>query len=246
MKFNKNFSKITIIFLILISNFAQIYLTNTNLNKKRTKTNTKTNIKSRIFVKDTRKFLQQKIGLKAFNLLGAGQLITRCPRYSVLVKMVFEKRNDHILDVGFNCRRDYKNISDDEITLPKENSKVISNTFDQLTPPKAECPEGRLLSGYEFQRMGKITYFKYYCTKVKNMHDKQVIKDKMYPATQVLDSLERKSFSRFLPHTDITVNYGKYQNYGINFLNFKRDEGVLSYSFAISKIGTPPAGKKDP
>jgi hypothetical protein len=270
MKFNRNFSRIAIFALILICNIAQIYLAKENTNRSKANrfhAQYKSMVNHGAIPPQYRpqrlpknKYTQQKIGLKAFNLNGQGQLITRCPKFSVLVKLIFQKRNDYILDVGFNCRRDYKNISDDEITLPQnpKDGRITSDSFDSMTPPNIECPAGRALSGYEWQRMNKITYFKYYCTKVKNMHDQQTIKEKYYPTDlSTLDPMEKKALSRFLPHTDITVNFGKYISFGINSIKFSRTAvanyqqtkipGTLSYQFTISKIGAlPPGSKQNP
>ena len=267
MKFDKNISRITILALILICNFAQIYLAKeiTKRNKNSSHAQFRSMVNHGAIPPQYRqgqklpknKHTQQKIGLKAFNLNGAGELITRCPKFSVMVKLIFQKRNDHILDVGFNCRRDYKNISDDEIVLPQNpaDGKVISDTFDSMTPPDVVCPAGRALSGYEWQRMGSLAHFKYYCTKVKNMHDQQTIKEKYYPTDlSTLDPMEKKALSRFLPHTDITVNFGKYISFGFNSIKFSRTKvenyqktkipGTMSYQFTISKIGALPKNTK--
>ena len=258
MKFDKNISRITICFLILISNIVQIYSakenTNSNrssrtLNKNRSHAQLKSMARNNVQfhsnnARSNDKF-SQTIKLKAFNLNGSGQLFANCPKYSVMVKLIFQKRNDHILDVGFNCRRDYKNIIDDVIST---TTKVEADNFDTMTPPNAVCQAGRALSGYEFSRMNRITYFKYYCTKVKNMHNQSTIADKYFPnAASVLDPMERKSLSRFFTHTDITVALGKYTKYAINSINFSRGgdqayqktaiAGTLSYNYSISKIG---------
>ena len=90
---------------------------------------TRTNTSVQFHSKFTDTNTQQKIGLKAFNLNGSAHLIARCPKYSVLIKLIFEKRNDQVLDVGFNCRRDYKNINDDEMHF---QNKVESTSFDAV------------------------------------------------------------------------------------------------------------------
>ena len=55
------------------------------------------------------------------------------------------------------------------------------------------------------------------------MHDQSWVENKYYPSDlSVLDPMERKALSRFLPHTDITVSQGKYTKYALNSIEFKR------------------------
>lgn len=264
MKFEKNITRIIICFLILISNFAQIYLAKEKIKRMRNRTSNRRNkVKYLEQYKTTSmtgvQFHSRYSGgkgneLRAFNLNGSAKLVARCPRSSVLIKLIFQKRNDHVLDVGFNCRRDMKNISSDVVEL---THKVESNSsFDTITPPNVECPADRALSGYEFEHINKITYFKHYCTKVFNMHDKSITSDKWFPNdASVLDPIERKSLSRFFSHTDITVAYDRYSKYVINSISFTRTggesfqqtniPGTLSYNFSTSKVGISTDSGKD-
>ena len=272
MKISK-FTRLTICFLILISNFADIYLAKEEVKRsKKSNSSLKSHIKNHLNshlktrseseirnaegvqfhsrFTDLTSFSRnanQKIGLKAFNLNGNAHLMARCPKNSVLIKLIFEKRNDYVLDVGFNCRRDVKNISSLEESF---SHRIESKSFDNTTPPNAVCPEGYALSGYEFRRMNVITAFTHYCTKVTNIHSTLSLNNQYYPKNimSTIDPMERKAFSRFLTHTDIKVPKGQYKDGVINGIIFlrsaeqvyqlKKIPGTLSYSFTISKIGT--------
>jgi hypothetical protein len=246
MKINELISKSIILYILILSNVSQIYFSKVIIDRSRNKNlyqiKSETNKKSSLRIKTSNRFRTQfnsrtsnNQSLKAFNIRGSSHLIAKCPNKSVLIKLIFEKRNDYIIDVGFNCRRD-KNIPHQQIKLERT---VNSNSFDEITPPNIECPSDHALSGLEIEKANTITYFNFYCNKIPNMEKKlAIVNNKFYPNEEsVSNPMERKLFSRFLPHTDIFLSKENIFNGLITSISFTRDQGsYLSYSYTTTAI----------
>jgi hypothetical protein len=274
MKFNRIISNLIICFLLVLYNFDNIYLTKELTKNKKTtisknlsenkrekserkteykskslsfssskfKTNTKIKTSSRSNTQFHSRLLKDDNLIKAFNLNTSAHLIARCPTNSIIIKLIFEKRNDRIIDVGFNCRKE-RNFRHEQMKFER---RTDSNSFDEITPPDIECPRDHALSGFEFERINKINNFIFYCNKIENMHSEKIIKDKFYPEN-FIDPLERVAFSKFLPHTDISLSKVMMLNGAIKSIHFSRGQGMtnqnnnnlggLSYSFTTSIVG---------
>lgn len=180
----------------------------------------------------------QDVNLRSFSLERDSHLIAKCPEKTVLIKMIFEKREKtNRIDVGFNCR------SEPELMKESVFGNVIKFTnFDDITPPEMKCDNSSVFTGFEMKRVSNQIQFVWHCGQVRELGKNGRARSNMYLDTN--STFDSSKFSQFLIHTDFKVQ--DQQNEGIYYISFfrKPDKKDLGYNYGVIDIKSNDKVKK--